>query len=65
MNKEEKKLRKTLERLYLKDKFSLRRIATIFGCSHSTIQRLCDEYNIKMRGRGYSPTELIKKKNRR
>ena len=41
--------KRTLNKLYIKEKRSLREIAKIFGCSRTTIQNKCRQYGIKLR----------------
>ena len=41
--------RRTLYKLYIKEKRSLREIAKMFGCSRTTIQEKCRQYGIKLR----------------
>ena len=41
----------TLSRLYLKENKSIRAIAKINGCSHSSVARRCRKYGIKLRSR--------------
>jgi len=53
--------KRTLNKLYIKEKKSLREIAKIFGCSRTTIQEKCRQYGIKLRPSSWRRIEGLNK----